>query len=62
MSTQQPKDYDGLTEPRPEPDAEPGCPRCLSLVVARRNARSSGDYSAASDCNVHLRRHHAEAH
>ncbi|MFC5213946.1 hypothetical protein [Streptomyces coerulescens] len=61
METQQPRDYD-LAEPPYEPSAVPGCADCLSLVVARQNARSSADYSAASDRNVELRGHQAEAH
>ncbi|KUO20500.1 hypothetical protein [Streptomyces dysideae] len=61
METQKPQDY-ALTELPAEPAAEPGCAECLSLVVARRNARSSGDHSAASDRNVELRHHQAAAH
>jgi hypothetical protein len=61
MQTQKPQGY-RLTELPAEPSAVPGCARCLSLVVARRNARSGGDYSAVSDCNVELREHQAEAH
>lgn len=51
-----------LTELPPEPSTEPGCTACLSLSVARENARSTGSYSAVSDCNVKLRQHQAEAH
>lgn len=61
METQEPQDY-RLTELPAEPTAEPGCAACLSLVVARRNARSNGDYSGVSDRNVELRQHQAEAH
>lgn len=61
METQEPQDY-RLTELPTELSAEPGCAACLSLVVARRNARSKGDYSGVSDCNVELRQHQAEAH
>ncbi|WP_329218504.1 hypothetical protein OG352_19445 [Streptomyces sp. NBC_01485] len=61
METQRPQNY-RLTELPVEPAAEPGCAVCLSFVVARRNARSIGDYSAASDRNVELRAHRAEAH
>lgn len=61
MGTQKPQGYN-LTEFAPEPSAVPGCADCLSRVVARRNARSSGDYSAVSDINVELRVHQAEAH
>lgn len=51
-----------LTELPREPSAVPGCATCLSLVNARRNARSTGDYSSVSDCNVELREHQAEGH
>lgn len=61
MRTQKPQGY-RLPEPTAEPTAEPGCATCLSLVLARQNARSGGDYSAVSDRNVELRAHHAEAH
>jgi hypothetical protein len=46
----------------PEPKAAPGCGTCLVVCVRRENARSRGDYSAVSDANVELRRHHAETH
>lgn len=61
MVTQKPRGYN-LTELPAEPSAKPGCSVCLSIVVARQNARSGGNYSAVSDCNVELRRHQAEAH
>lgn len=61
METQKPQDY-GLTELPTEASAVPGCAGCLSLVLARQNARSRGDYSAVSDVNVELRMHHAETH
>jgi len=61
METPKPQDY-GLTELPTEPPAVPGCPACLSLVIARQNARSRGDYSAVSDANVELRQHQTEAH
>lgn len=61
MPTPKPQGY-RLRELPAEPVAEPGCAVCLSLVVARRNARSHGDYSAATDRNVELRAHRAEAH
>lgn len=51
-----------LNELPREPSAVPGCSDCLSMSVARENARSTGDYSAVSDCNVKLRQHQAEAH
>ncbi|BDM66842.1 hypothetical protein HEK616_03290 [Streptomyces nigrescens] len=45
-----------------EPSPKPGCRTCLSLSVARENARSAGNYSGVSDGNVRLRRHQAEVH
>jgi hypothetical protein len=50
------------SEPPNEPSAKPSCPDCLSLSVARDNARSTGDYSAVSDANVRMRKHQTEAH
>lgn len=61
METQKPQDYH-LTELPAEPSAAPGCAACLSLVLARQNARSNGDYSGVSDRNVQLREHCVEAH
>lgn len=61
METQKPQGYN-LTELPAEPSAKPGCSACLSIVVARENARSRGDYSGVSDQNVELRQHHADAH
>jgi hypothetical protein len=52
----------GLTALPTGPSVVPGCAACLSLVVARQDARSSGDFSAAADRNVELRRHQAEDH
>ncbi|SCD97491.1 hypothetical protein GA0115241_1085234 [Streptomyces sp. DpondAA-D4] len=49
---------EGLSEPSPEP----GCRACLSLSVSRENARSTGNHSGVSDCDVRLRRHQVEAH
>jgi hypothetical protein len=51
-----------LSEPLSEPSPKPGCSDCLSMSVARENARSTGDYSAVSDANVRMRQHQAEAH
>ncbi|MFI2432545.1 hypothetical protein [Streptomyces sp. NPDC018693] len=61
METQKLQDYD-LTELPAELSAVPGCAMCLSFVVTRQNARSSGDYSAVPDANVRMRLHHEEAH
>jgi hypothetical protein len=60
-ATQNPQGY-GLTELPPEPRAVPGCNTCLGMCVRRDNARSRRDYSAVSDANVKLCRHHEEAH
>ncbi|RSS07317.1 hypothetical protein EF917_05560 [Streptomyces sp. WAC00469] len=51
-----------LMEGAREPSPKPGCRTCLSLSVARENARSAGDYSGVSDGNVRLRRHQSEVH
>jgi hypothetical protein len=51
-----------LSEPPREPSPKPGCSDCLSISVARENARSTADYSAVSDANVRMRLHQAEAH
>ncbi len=59
--TQRPQGY-RLTELPPEPKAVSGCHGCLSICVQRENSRSRGDYSAVSDANVELRRHHTQAH
>ena len=61
MVTQKPQEH-SLTELPAEPSAKPGCPACLSIVVSRDNARSKHDYSAVSDSNVRLRRHHEDDH
>ncbi|GGW66867.1 hypothetical protein GCM10010381_59750 [Streptomyces xantholiticus] len=51
-----------LSETPCEPSAKPGCSECLSISVARENARSTFDYSAVSDANVRMRQHHAASH
>ena len=51
-----------LSELPREPSPKPGCSDCLSLSVARGNARSTGDFSAVSNMNVKLRHHHTQAH
>ncbi|WP_369033484.1 hypothetical protein [Streptomyces adonidis] len=51
-----------ISELSREPSPNPGCADCLSLSVARENARSIGDFSAVSDMNVKLRRHLTQAH
>lgn len=59
--TQKSQEYE-LSEFPAEPKASPGCGACLGICVRRDDARSRGDYSAASDANVDLRRHQAAAH
>ncbi|MFM9448436.1 hypothetical protein [Streptomyces acidiscabies] len=44
--------------PRPYPD----CATCDELATLRRTAHKNKDYSAATDANVLLRRHHTQAH
>ncbi|QNP72598.1 hypothetical protein IAG44_26340 [Streptomyces roseirectus] len=44
--------------PRPYPN----CATCDELATLRRAAAKEHDYSAATDANVLLRRHHAQAH
>jgi anti-sigma regulatory factor (Ser/Thr protein kinase) len=48
--------------PPPDPAPVDGCSACAGLVEARAAARTAHDRSAASDANVLLRRHLAEAH
>jgi hypothetical protein len=45
-----------------EPAPVSSCSTCLGFAVRRQNARSVGDYSAATDANVCLRRHLAAQH
>ncbi|MGW0391531.1 hypothetical protein ACWDYJ_11660 [Streptomyces sp. NPDC003042] len=44
------------------PKPVPGCRRCLSLVVRRKNAGSVQDYSGVTDANVLIREHQAVDH
>ncbi|MCP9958609.1 hypothetical protein [Streptomyces sudanensis] len=46
-----------IEPPPPDPAPVEGCPDCAELVALRARARARGDMSAASDCNVLLRRH-----
>ncbi|MEW1657651.1 MULTISPECIES: hypothetical protein [unclassified Streptomyces] len=39
-----------------------GCERCRVLRQQRALAIQRGDRSAASDCNVLIRRHHVDVH
>ncbi|MFJ2708534.1 hypothetical protein ACIO3R_35825 [Streptomyces sp. NPDC087428] len=46
---------DPLTAPEPVPNY--GCDVCAVLGRQREAARTSGDPSAVSDCNVEIRQH-----
>ncbi|WTL26763.1 hypothetical protein OG875_20655 [Streptomyces sp. NBC_01498] len=52
-----------LPLPAKPPAPAPGCGVCAALAKQRAAARASGDFSAASDCNVELAAHpvHKEA-
>ncbi|MEV8552546.1 hypothetical protein AB0L04_22355 [Streptomyces glaucescens] len=41
----------------PEPDPVSGCAACAQLARQREAARTAGDDTRVSDCNVWLRRH-----
>ncbi|MFE9256199.1 hypothetical protein [Streptomyces sp. NPDC006879] len=41
----------------PEPVPAPGCAGCRELVNVRDRARTGGDMTAVSDCNVLMRKH-----
>lgn len=45
-----------MSFPEPPKPVE-GCDVCQALDVQRREARSRGDYSAATDASVEIRRH-----
>nr|WP_094793565.1 hypothetical protein [Streptomyces kasugaensis] len=52
-----------LGDPTLEPAPGEGCDVCAALVRQRADARARGDWAAATDCNVELRRHpHGRAH
>ncbi|MFD5650974.1 hypothetical protein [Streptomyces sp. NPDC127039] len=40
-----------------EPTPVDGCAGCTELANVRDRARSGGDMTTVSDCNVYLRRH-----
>lgn len=46
-----------LTLPATPPAPVQGCRECARLDVIRARARSTGDHSAVSDCNVLIARH-----
>ena len=43
--------------PLREPEPAPGCIICTDLARKRAQARTDGDHSRVSDCNVRLRQH-----
>ncbi|WUH03608.1 hypothetical protein OG542_22100 [Streptomyces violaceus] len=43
--------------PLPEPEPVSGCTECQRFGSQREAARSEGDMSRVSDCNVQIRRH-----
>ncbi|MEU6229628.1 hypothetical protein [Streptomyces sp. NPDC047042] len=46
-----------LQMPAVPPEPTPGCVVCASLGRQRTQARSVGDYSRVSDCNVRMGAH-----
>lgn len=46
-----------LPLPSQPPEPKPGCPTCTTLAEQRDRARSEGDYSRVTDCNIGLRAH-----
>ncbi|KNB54342.1 hypothetical protein [Streptomyces caatingaensis] len=40
-----------------DPEPAPGCDVCGALARQRVEARRTGDFSQATDCNVELRQH-----
>lgn len=48
-----------LSDPTAVPDPKPvaGCDVCGALDRQRTRARTAGNYSKVSDCNVEMRRH-----
>ncbi|HWU08011.1 MAG TPA: hypothetical protein VN520_16780 [Streptomyces sp.] len=42
---------------RSEPEPVAGCACCVELANVRDRARTGGDMTTVSDCNVFLRRH-----
>lgn len=43
------------------PKPVPGCHECLRLATVRLNARTSGDYTTVTDCDIKIRKH-AQGH
>jgi hypothetical protein len=47
--------------PLTDPEPVPGCKECARLAREREEARTAGDTTRVSDCNVYIRRHPHEA-
>jgi hypothetical protein len=45
-----------LGAPLPAPDPAPGCAQCQRWARERTAARTAGDWTTVSDCNVRIRR------
>ncbi|PWI08314.1 hypothetical protein DIZ27_23020 [Streptomyces sp. NWU339] len=45
-----------LGMPLPDPAPAPGCTSCRRWARQRETARSAGDWTRVSDCNVRIRR------
>lgn len=43
------------------PEPVPGCGECTRLADTRLAARTAGDYTTVTDCDIRMRRH-AEGH
>lgn len=46
-----------LSLPRPAPKPVQGCAACFAVGARRAAARSLGDWSKLSDCNVEIENH-----
>lgn len=45
-----------LEVPLPTPEPAPGCARCTVLADRRSAARTDGNWTLVSDCNIEIRR------
>nr|WP_237308339.1 hypothetical protein [Streptomyces sp. SAT1]ANO42197.1 hypothetical protein A8713_033620 [Streptomyces sp. SAT1] len=48
--------------PEGDPQSVPGCAHFDTVTMDRDHAKTNGDGSRVSDCNVRLSRHLADAH
>lgn len=58
----QPRTYPSIPVELPlnlglEPVPVPGCAGCAELANVRDRARTGGDMTTVTDCNIYLRRH-----